>query len=382
MLIRYLTIVSLLYLLPLRGQGVVDSVRVTLDTYTSLRSHYAVIETESEFQDNASRIGFVANVKNTNSNMRFFGHVELSMRLIESTVNLNTDSRTSSGFIILNEEQERQVFAARLGYMGVDLGKYGVITVGKQWSTYYDITKITDKFNVFGGTASNTYVGASDGSIGTGRSDQALIYRNRLGKWNLGAQMLFSSTLNDAFVDGYGLSVRYHLFPHLIAGAAYQTSLISDELFEGTVGLNDDPKYFSAGINYFKNNLYLAAVYAWQTNGDVTVGLLNEEETPSVVYDDTGFEFAANYRWNKFRFLAGINLEWPDTEGLPINQDYHTEDYLFGVEYHASRLAYFYSEYRVEFGEGPVADLAPDVFTIGLRIDLSHEFKKTMVFDP
>ena len=363
------------------GQQDADSLRLRFEPYTSLRSHYAIIEDESEFQDNASRLGFVAGIQTPSSFIEFFGHVELSIRLIESSVNLNTDSRTSSGFVVLNREQESQVFAARLGYLGIDFGTYGVLTLGKQWSTYYDVSGMTDRFNVFGGTASNTYVGASDGSIGTGRSDQAMIYRNRIGNWNFGAQVLFSNTLNNSFVDGIGGAIRYHLTPAFTLGAAYQTSFVSNNIIENTIGFDGDPTYYCLGIRYFKNDLLLALVLAKQTNGDLTVGDINEEEYPSVIYDDIGLEVAANYFWNKFRFLGGINFEWPETEGLPISPKFKSRDYIFGVEYHTSRLSYLYSEYRIERGFNFIGASSPDVFTLGLRIDLSHEGEKIMVYD-
>nr|WP_262899830.1 porin [Robertkochia marina] len=346
-----------------------------------MRSHFAIIEDEAEFQDNASRVGFTAGVKTTSSSIEFFGHVELSIRLIESSVNLNTDSRTSSGFVILNRDQESQVFAARLGYLGVDFGRYGLLTLGKQWSTYYDVSGITDRFNVFGGTASNTYVGATDGSIGTGRSDQAMIYRNRIGNFNMGVQVLFSNTLNDNFVDGYGASLRYYLTPFMSLGAAFQTAIIRNSLIENTIGFDGDPKYYCFGIRYFKDNLMLAAVYAQQNNGDLTTGDIDEEEFPTVIYDDQGLELAGKYFWNNFRFLGGINFEWPDTAGLPVNEDFVTRDYIFGVEYHSSKLSYLYAEYRVESGYDVQGKSPPDVFTIGLRIDLSHIGEKTMALD-
>ncbi len=37
-------------------------------------------------------------------------------------------------------------FSTRLGYLGVRLGKYGELSIGKQWSVYHDISQYADMF--------------------------------------------------------------------------------------------------------------------------------------------------------------------------------------------------------------------------------------------
>lgn len=363
----------------LLAQETSGSLNIDFNPYTSLRTHYAILDKESELQDNASRIGMSINV-GKGSGIRFIGQIELSLRLIESTTILNADSRTTSGFIIFNSSQEGQVFGARLGYLGVDLGDYGTITIGKQWSTYYDVSGFTDRFNVFGGTTANTYAGGTDGSIGTGRSDQSFIYRFKPGKWHFGMQLLFTNTNNDVFVDGYGGVVRYSLTPEFSLGGAYQYAILANNLIQGTLGLEGDPEYFCFGATYEDDRLLLSAVYARQSNGDLTVGLVNENEFPSVVYNDSGLELAVGYRLKKWKFLGGVNMEWAETDDLPIHPDYHTENYLMGMEYHPNKLAYFYAEARLDQGFDSRGNKLPNVFTFGLRIDLSHEGKKIIRF--
>jgi hypothetical protein len=75
----------------------------------------------------------------------------------------NVDGSLSGGFLHVESAQTQQVFGNRLGYLGVDLGKFGVITIGKQWSVYRDITSYSDRFNVFGARASATFIGGTDG---------------------------------------------------------------------------------------------------------------------------------------------------------------------------------------------------------------------------
>lgn len=381
MVFRGLTLLGLIVFSfgPVRAQGTGDPVKLLFDPYTSLRAHYAVIGQESEFQDNASRIGFSVGV-GKDEGVRFLAHVELSIRLIENTFTVNADSRTTSGFIILNQSRDGQVFAPRLGFVGVSLGSYGVITIGKQWSTYYDITGWTDQFNVFGGTTSNTYVANTDGSIGTGRADQALVYRLKAGDLRFGLQLLSNNTTNNLFLDGYGGSVRYMVFPRTAIGLSYQRSLLADDVIDGTIGLEDHPEYISFGFRYTGERLYLSAVMARQTNGDLTIGRLNQLEAPSVVYDDAGLELAANYKWDNWKVLAGINREWSQVEGLPIDQDFHAESYILGLEYRPYRMAYFYSEFRFDQSVNSFGIKADNVFTLGLRVDLDHHAEKSFTF--
>nr|WP_255610531.1 porin [Robertkochia sp. 3YJGBD-33] len=337
-----------------------------------------IIRNEAEFQDNASRIGFHLGTKTDKAS--FFIHAELSINFIKSTFSFNADAQTSSGFLVFDRDQEGQVFGNRLSYIGIDLHKYGKISVGKQWGTYYDVSGYTDQFNVFGGRGSNTYVAGTDGGIGTGRSNQALIYRNSIGRFTLGTQMLLRSTTNNRFIDGYGASLQYSPFIGFRIGASFTTALFADPIINNTIGFDDDPKYFIAGIQYLGDTFEAGLVYAVQTNGDLADTIIDEEETVTVVYDNYGTEFYFKYKQRKFRVLGGINYAQPDTQNLPLHPDFKTLHFIAGMEYRPFQLSYFYTEYRHARGYDQFGISNPDLFTLGIRIDISHRAKKNINF--
>ena len=127
--------------------------------------------------------------------------------------------------------QDDQVFGARLGYVGVDFGYGGRVTIGKQWGVHTDVTMYTtDQFNVFGSEGSATYTAGTDGGfLGTGRADAAVSYHNSILKvLDVGAQVQFRTTENDNVIDGAGLSAQFTVLPGTRIGATYTKSYIAE----------------------------------------------------------------------------------------------------------------------------------------------------------
>ncbi|MDM9630093.1 porin [Robiginitalea aurantiaca] len=353
-----------------------DSTRIQIAPYGSFRGHIAVLREQAEIQENASRIGFEFSVYK--SNIRYFTGVELAINLFRSAQLFNADANTNSGFIKFDETQNLQVFSTRLGYLGADFGEYGILRIGKQWSVYYDITGYTDRFNVFGGQGSATYVASSDGGeTGTGRANQALTYRNKIGPLHLGGQLQMRSISNGFLFDGFALSAQLDILQGLKAGAAYNKSYFDDFLIENTLGFGNQPEYLALGVSYNSDHLLLGAVYANHTNGDLTRSVV-EEELVAVVFDAKGFELFGKFIQPKYSILAGFNGYFPDVEGLPISDDSKRLFYMIGAEYKPSRFAYLYSEYRFGTGVNSFGVTAPDVFTLGIRLDLQRSWEKIL----
>jgi predicted porin len=369
-----------------------DSVEFTIRPYGSFRGHFAFYDQEVEFQENASRIGLYMRV--TKREITFFTGIELGMNLFKSNSQFNTDGNTAGGFIIAETDQVNQVFSSRLGYLGVDFGKWGILSFGKQWSVYYDITSYTDLFNVFGGQATATYTARTDGgALGTGRADQSVIYRNVFGHLAIGLQAQARTARNNEWLDGFGVSAQYELLEGLKIGAAYNKSFISDLLINenGILGLTDNPTYYTGGISYRSKNLDLAVVLAKQTNGDLTEGLIivpdAGEVFPTVVFDAKGIEFYGKYRWKEFAFLGGYNYYDPDTKDITgpydrklISDKFALKNFMVGAEYKPFHIAYFYAEARFAEGYNSFGIKNEDVFTLGLRIQIDHNFNRTIRF--
>jgi hypothetical protein len=145
---------------------------------------------------------------------------------------------TASGFGVINQVTQ-PVFGARLGFIGVDFGAFGRIAFGKQNSTHYDITDYTtDRFNVFGGQSTATYVAGTDGGqSGTGRADQIILYHLKFAKiFDFGAQgQLRTGATSQAF-NGFGFSLQATVLPGLTIGGAYNKTYFNPRFSTPTPG--------------------------------------------------------------------------------------------------------------------------------------------------
>ncbi|MCP9200848.1 porin [Gramella sp. GC03-9] len=367
-----------------------DSLELSVFPYGSFRGHFAFYNEEVEFQENASRVGVQIGVNK--AEMEFFLGVELGMNLFKSNSQFNADGNSASGFILTLNEQANQVFNSRLGYLGFRFGKYGSISFGKQWSVYYDITSYTDNFNVFGAQASSTFVAGTDGgSIGTGRADQSMIYRNEIGPLIIGLQLQAKNVDNENFIDGLAASLQYQIFEELKAGIGFNHSYLNDFLIDEAqiLGLDDDPFYFTAGLNYQTPHLLLGAVYSKHTNGDLARGfpiLLEDRElSPTVIFNAYGLEVFGRYNWDKFSLMAGYNHYTPDIDEiervdnqLALSEDFKTRDFILGAEYRPAGFVFIYSELRIGTGNTSEGLDTTDVLALGLKIQADHMFKKNL----
>ena len=367
-----------------------DSLQVKVNPYGSFRGHFAIFNNELELQEDASRIGLELGVIKNDFEI-FFG-AELGINLFKSNSQFNLDGNNASGFFIVQNNQANQVFNSRLGYLGIRIGHYGTLSVGKQWSVFYDITSYTDNFNVFGSRASSTFVAGTDGgTVGTGRADQSLIYRNEIGPFFFGVQIQARNTFNNNFIDGFGGSFQWKIAEVLKAGVSFNRSIANEELVEelNILGYDGDHTYFGTGLSYQTDDLILSAIYTQHENGDLTRGfpdpLLQDGLGPSVVIDAYGFEFFARYNWKKFGFLAGYNHYVPDlaeiesnTEELPVSEDFKTRDVILGLEYRPSRFTFIYSEFRLANSENAVGIADENVLTIGLKLQADKIFNKVI----
>ena len=351
-----------------------ESTTIQISPYGSFRGHLAILNDQAEIQENASRIGFELSV--IKGKIRYFTGVELGINLFRSAQFLNADANTNSGFIQLGESQNLQVFSTRLGYLGADFGAFGVLKFGKQWGVYYDITGYTDKFNVFGGQGSATYVASSDGGeTGTGRANQALTYRNTIGPLHLGGQLQMRSIQNGYFFDGFGISAQVDIWKGLKVGATYNKAYFEDFLVDNILGAGGQPEYLALGVSYRSNHLDLGALYATHTNGDLTRSEV-DEQLVSTVFDAEGFEVFGKFKRPRYSILAGFNGYFPEVIGLPVSQEFKRQYYMVGAEYKPSRFAYLYAEYRNGKGINSFGIEALDVFTLGIRLDLQRSWEK------
>jgi predicted porin len=342
--------------------------------YTRLGAQLATIDGETEVQDARSRVGLRYS---TGPDGRFFAAAEWSVNLTKNPSSLYPGESTSGGFLVL-ESSPGSVFGTRLGYVGVDFGERGKLTLGKQWGVHYDITSYTDIFNVFGAEASATFNAGTDGGfMGTGRADEALSYRNTFfDRLKVGAQVQLRDVTNGRGIDGYGASLRFDVLPGLELGGTYTKSQYSESIKSQLLGLQGDAEYAAAGVRYRTETLELAGVYATQKNGDLYRIPFDRELIP-VVFDATGFELAGRYESGKLGLLAGYLVYRPDKGALLVDREAHLQYAIVGADYRWNPSALIFAEYRASSGISPLGTTTEDVFALGLQ----YSFAKLGSFD-
>ncbi len=374
-------------------QDIQVPLEISVRAYTSLRGHLAAYDQGLEVQDNASRMGAELGIKK--EKLTFIAGAEVQVNMFRGGSSFNADGNLAGGFLTIQSEQGQQVFGSRLGYLGVDFDNYGSLTIGKQSSVYRDITSYTDRFNVFGARASATFIGGTDGGAnGTGRADQSIIYRNRVGGLALGTQLQARGGSNNRLVDGIGFSAQLEAKRNFQVGAAFNRAFLSKKLLNGgtVIGLAGHPTYISLGAKYVGRKVDAGIVGVLQKNGDFTSGYYDDPVSgvvePTVVFDAKGLEIFGKYKLSKFAFLAGYNLYVPDVTGRTsisgrhlVNAGFRKNDLIAGIVYQPMEFIQVYSEQRISMGKNALGEKEKSVFAIGMKIDLSTNYYKRAMFN-
>jgi hypothetical protein len=126
------------------------------EPYGQLRTHLAAYQDQAEVQNNASRIGINFS---TRGKIKMFAGTEWGVNLVQSETQFNLSGSGSGGALGSVQTITTPVFTARLGFIGTDFGRFGQVSIGKQYGMQYDVAGYTtDRFNVFGGQGTFAYV--------------------------------------------------------------------------------------------------------------------------------------------------------------------------------------------------------------------------------
>lgn len=199
-----------------------------------------------------------------------FGTAEWGVNLVESETTFNAGATTSQGFGVITQATQ-PVFGARLGFLGVDFGSFGRLSFGKQNSTHYDVTDYTtDRFNVFGGQSTATYVAGTDGGqSGTGRADQTILFHLKFAKiFDFGAQGQLRTAATSQAFNGFGFSLQATVLPGLEIGGAYNKTCFNSQ-FTKVVFNGGGTDHWALGAKGVWRNLEWGAVWVRQSNGDI-----------------------------------------------------------------------------------------------------------------
>jgi hypothetical protein len=296
--------------------------------------------------DGASRVGSIG-LYQLSQEASLLGRVELGFNLVDQFSALVTPDASAA------DGRNNTVFNPRLYYAGYEHAGTQLLA-GKNWSAYYEVAGLTDRFAVGGGRAAGVYnAGTDGGGSGTGRADQVLQLRGRHLRWTYGLQAQYRTTIpvfdGERFDYGLGISLLHKTTEGLTLGVAGNyarpasiTGAMRDQGFDG------DDTSLALGLQFGRDNLTLATTYAASRN--------HETDDEDVFFDARGWEVYTRYNFAKrFRVTAGLNLLEPDKavyEGA-----YQVEDYLVGTQYALGEPTFDRMIYvHVLFSRGRLAD--------------------------
>lgn len=270
----------------------------------------------------------------------------------------------------------------RLGYAGLTHDKYGQITIGKQWGSWFDVVYATNYSYVWDGNAAGVYTyNKDDGAVnGTGRGDKTLQYRNTYNDFEFSVQTQLKnsefytcdvSNITEAqcqtkweagdataqkveFNYTFGGAVTYNVTNMLTLTAGINRGEFDLHFGDGTTRSVEDIIY-GAGIIWGNINapgLYAAANINKNENHDT-------DNLGRLIKEAVGIETFVSYRFdNDFRPFIAYNLFdagddyviQPNFNADP-NDVFKRQFAVIGVHYLLDDNTQLYIEARKDFGD-------------------------------
>jgi predicted porin len=353
--IVFFTFLQIVFVSQAQDEKILDSINI----YGKLRVHASVFDGTLELQENSPRVGTSLS-RNLDNGFQAFGQLELGVHIIEGT-EFNNDASTSSEFI-KDPFKERDAITSRLAILGIRHAKYGSISFGKQWGAYYDIAAYTDNFVVFGGSASGTYAGNSDGGWkGTGRANKSVLYRNEFNNFLLAVQsQLIGGSHN------YGVSIQYKTPINLLIGAAYNSAEIREEYRNFIMDIGPNSSNFIFGLKYAKNKIGAALTYSLHDDEFIQL-----DESTVISFPTYGLESLISYQHsNKLRVQAGFNYMKETSKNSYFNTEYKLMHYILDINYYLDDYVKIYMSGRIDDSKSVLDTRTHNVFLVGF----SYEF--------
>lgn len=266
----------------------------------------------------------------------------------------------------------------RLLFAGIESDELTLI-VGQNWSAYYQVAGITDRFAIFGSSASGVYnAGTAGQATGTGRAEDVIQLRTFVHpeSW---APFLQPFRLNLQYQQGqpipsvdnaeydfsYGASAFLEFQNEFGFGLAYNRAIVPENLVTaGASGLNDDAEALAISTRGFGERWYVSFLLTDLRNMEIT--------DTGRYFDGRGFEMYAQWEVRKKWWLIGGYNSLEPTEEDPEVGEYRVRYGIIGGRYSIKsfeRMVYF--EYRFDNGRTVDGSKGKDEFTIGMRWDFS-----------
>jgi len=338
------------------------------DLYGSARLRYSESGQGDDFNDGGSRIGINGELQFT-PKFWLLGRIEMGFNLDDSLVQLLKRSE--------NPSKEDASASKRLIYGGIQTNT-ATVTYGKTWSSYYQVSGLTDRFDSFGGDGSGTFnAGTDGGGTGTGRADRALQGRFsidalsdiwHLKPFKLNVQMQNGEPIpnGDGAHYGYtaGVSALLETESEKVLGIAYNHASI-DETNRAALkarGIDGDARALVLGTRRFDDQYYLGTTISFLDNQETTNG--------GQYFTGWGWETFGSYNLRKRLWLTGgWNVLQPEDKD-PLVGKFRIRYAVLGLRYSFKGLRkYLYTEMRQDFSKSTEGDEPGNVYTVGIRWD-------------
>ncbi len=340
--------------------------------YGKFCTQLAFYQSNGEIQNNGSRVGLFMDRKLENG-IGFFVKSEWAVNTVENNYTFNQGAVTSTDVTEDLFISSKNAFDTRLGFFGINFKNFGTLTIGKQWSAYYDVSGWTDMMNVFGGQASGTYLlGTDGGATGLGRASKAVIYRNKIGPVKLALQTQLTGDISN-----YGGSIILMITKELEIGYSIYNSRITPETMSIIAGSKKDNLSSIAGINFNNKRLSLALTYNIQ--GFDLQHIIEKDTNLLNGYYAHGFEFFGKFlAGKKITVLGGFNYQNPDHNSVYVSNDFEIKYLVLGSEYYFNPKTIIYLECKFDNSKNYSGNSEFNVYTLGFRFDFNLHNKHKM----
>lgn len=339
------------------------------DFYASARVHYVntfdveTFERKSRIADGNSRAGARAEWE-FKPDWYLYGRAEIGIDVVES-------------FSTRAQQFGDGGFETRLLYAGLDWDHFTLV-YGQNWSAYYQVAGITDRFAAYGGSASGIYNAGTVGqATGTGRADdvlQARVYvddKKWLGNFkpfNINMQVQRSQPIprvdGESYDYGVGASAWLETETEFGIGLAYNRSRIEDITRPGIVaaGIDGDAVAAALSTRSFGSRWYVSLVYSTLSNMETT--------DLGKYFNGYGVEVYGQWEMvDNWWLIGGLNAIEPDQDDPDVGE-FRVRYAVVGARYSFDSFKRMvYVEYRINEGRLTDGSRPKDEVTVGIRWD-------------
>jgi hypothetical protein len=338
------------------------------DLYGSLRVRYREQQGDSSWQDGGSRAGINFDWQ-FREGAYFFTRYEFGFNLLTGIENLGSGKEGSEDF-------EDSIFT-RLRHVGLDIPAFTAV-VGKNWSTYYEVSGLTDRFMSTGGSASGTYNAQTDGgATGPGRADNVIqsklstdfLPHKYFEPFDLNVQLQKGNPIpfggGAEYEEGFGASAILTTQNNFTIALAYNHANVDLKKNPSLrdIGIKGDARAVIIGTRGFGDRWYAGLIVARLENHETT--------DEGIYFDGWGSELYAQYQFlDRWWLVGGYNILDPDS-GQDRAGDYR-------VRYAVAEMRFTFKDFsrmvfaNIRFDDSRNADgtSGGNVYTIGVRWDL------------